>query len=103
MHNNAMSEITPKTNAERQAAYRQRHLGSDASTSVRLDLVIDQSANQAFERMARSFGLSKRQTLEQLLTFAEATLLSALTKENRKRYAVGELNQRIADVEFKFK
>jgi len=98
-----MSDITPKTNAERQAAYRQRHLGCDGSTSVRLDFVIDQTANQAFERMARSFGLSKRQTLEQMLTFAEAALLHALTEENRKRYAVGELNQRIADVEFKFK
>ena len=93
---------TAKTNAQRQAAFKQRHLASDTGACARVDLVIDQSANQAFERMARSFGLSKRQTLEQMLTFAESALLSALTEPNRKRYAAGELQQRMADIEFKF-
>lgn len=92
-----------KTNAQRQALYKQRHLGSDTSTCARLDLVIDESANQAFERMARSFGLSKRQALEELLTVAEAALLRALSEPNRKRYVVGNLRQRMADIEFTFK
>ena len=94
---------TAKTNAQRQAAFKQRHLGSETSPCARLDLVIDQSANQAFERMARSFGMSNRQTLEQMLSLAEAALLSTLTEPNRKRYAAGELKQSMADIEFKFK
>jgi|GEM_PF-3648892 len=94
---------TAKTNSQRQAAFKQRHLGSEASACARLDLVIDQSANQAFERMARSFGMSKRQTLEQLLTLAEAALLSALSEPNRERYAAGELQQRMVDIELEIK
>lgn len=78
-----------RTNSQRQAAYRERHLRTGA---CRLDTVIGLDARQAFERLARSFALSKRETIEQLVTLAESSLLLELPEDQRKRYFLGQLN-----------
>jgi hypothetical protein len=41
-----------KSNAERQAAYRARHLKDENGTGLRLNLVIDAHAKWALERLA---------------------------------------------------
>lgn len=90
----------PMTNAERQAAYRRRHLGSGAGECVRADLVINQSASLAFDRLAQNFSLSKRQTLEHLLLLAEAAVLASLNSNGRKRYFAGIANLSFENMKF---
>mgnify|MGYP006356702123 CR=1 FL=1 len=88
------------TNAERQAAYRKRHLSSEAGECVRADLVINQSASLAFDRLAQSFSLSKRQTVEHLLLLAEAAVLAGLNSNGRKRYFAGIANLNFENLKF---
>jgi len=88
------------TNAERQAAYRKRHLSSEAGECVRADLVIDQSASLAFDRLAQNFSLSKRQTVEHLLLLAEAAVLASLNSDGRKRYFAGIANLNFENLKF---
>ena len=88
------------TNAERQAAYRKRHLHSDAGECIRADLVIHQSASLAFDRLAQNFSLSKRQTVEHILLLAEAAVLASLNSAGKKRYFAGIANLTIENLNF---
>lgn len=45
-----------KSNAERQAVYRARHLKDEGGTGERLNLVIDLHAKRALERLAVCYG-----------------------------------------------
>lgn len=68
------------TNAERQAAYRQKHLLGEDGRCERLNVVLDLSAKRALERLASAYGLTQRQILERVLAEAEAAaLLNAAT------------------------
>ncbi|MCB1629446.1 MAG: hypothetical protein KDI51_01390 [Xanthomonadales bacterium] len=64
------------TTAERQRAYRQRHLSD--GTASRLDVLLNSHAADALERLARHAGTSKREILESLLIDAEVVVLDRL-------------------------
>jgi hypothetical protein len=59
------------SSAERQAAYRERHLKDENGKGERLSLVIDLHAKRALERVAACYGLTQRAMLERLLVQAE--------------------------------
>lgn len=59
------------SNAERQAAYRARHLVHEDGKGERLNTVIDLHARRALERLAACYGLTQRAILEHLLVDAE--------------------------------
>ena len=84
-----MSQAKAK-NVARQAAYPERHLGAQG-VCRRMNLVMDASAKASFDRLARAFALSKRQTLEQTVALVEANLLASLTPSDRERYFGGSL------------
>lgn len=66
------------TNAERQRAYRQRHL-QDISDSMaaRINVIVGAGTKAQLERLARHHGLSQRAMLERLLADAEREVSAA--------------------------
>ena len=64
-----------KSNAERQAEYRARHLKCDDVKSERLNLMIDTDTKRRLERVCRCYGVTKRAMLERLLLQAEQDAL----------------------------
>jgi hypothetical protein len=60
-----------KSNAVRQAAYRQRHLQDVDGKAERLNAVIDLRAKRALERLSKCYGCTQRTLLERLLKAAE--------------------------------
>ena len=76
----------PTSNAQRQAAYRARHLQSDDGEGVRLNLIIGTHAKCALERLVRAHGLTQRALLERLLVRAEQGTVAALPAPLRTDY-----------------
>ncbi len=72
------------TNAERQAAYRQRHLAE--GNGERLNLVIGVSAKRQLERQARHRGTTQRAVIEALLAEAERVTLWTLDPAEHRAY-----------------
>ena len=64
-----------KSNAERQAEYRVRHLKCDEVKSERLNLMIDADTKRRLERVCICYGVTKRAMLERLLLQAEQDAL----------------------------
>lgn len=64
-----------KSSAERQRAYRQRHLKDEHGSAERLNTVIDVHAKRALERLAQCYGVTQRQVLERTLIAAERNAL----------------------------
>lgn len=62
------------TNAQRQAAYRQRARQKDS----RISMWIDMSAALALARLARHEGVSQRQVLERLILQADDQVYASL-------------------------
>ena len=56
-----------KTNAQRQADYRTRHLKDENAQLERLSLLVDLHAKRALERLAFCYGVTQRAMLERLL------------------------------------
>jgi hypothetical protein len=67
-----------KTNAQRQAAYRARHLQDENGQGERLNIVLDLHAKMALERLAACYGVTQRAVLEQLLVNAENAMIDQL-------------------------
>ena len=63
-----------KTNAQRQADYRARHLKDENAQLERLSLLVDLHAKRALERLAFCYGVTQRAMLERLLI--QANLLA---------------------------
>lgn len=63
------------SNAQRQAAYRARHLADEEGRGERLSAVIDLSAKRTLERLAACYGATHRAILERLLREAESGAL----------------------------
>ncbi len=63
------------TNAERQQAYRLRHLKDETGQGERLSVVVDSQAKRALERLAACYGEPQQAMLERLLQDAERALL----------------------------
>lgn len=56
-----------KTNAERQAAYRARHVQSVDGDGEQVNMVVAVSAKRALERLAACYSVTQRVILEHLL------------------------------------
>ena len=80
-------------NAERQAAYRERHLKDEKGNSERLNMVIDLHAKRALERLATCYGVTQKAILERLLVGAENAVVDqvAKTKNGQADYYDGHL------------
>ena len=72
------------TAAERQHAYRQRHLAE--GEAARLNVVIDYSAKAQLSRLARHRGTTQRAVLESLLALAERETLDGLSTGDQAEY-----------------
>ncbi len=59
------------TSAQRQAAYRQRHLQDTDGSGERLNMIVSVQAKAQLKRLARHAGITQRAMLEQLLEKAE--------------------------------
>jgi hypothetical protein len=68
----------PRTNAERQAAYRQRHLKEMNGMLERLNMMLSLHAKRQLERLAAGYGVTQRKLLERLLAEAERAALDTL-------------------------
>ena len=77
-----------QTTAERQAAYRARHLHDEGGTGERLNVVIDLHAKRALERLASCYGVTQLAMLEQIIADAEREALkkSARLPKGRDDY-----------------
>ena len=71
-----------KTNAERQAAYRARHLHSDDAQGERLNTIVSLHAKRKLERLAACYGVTQRALLEQLLKDAEDEVMRVIDREH---------------------
>jgi len=60
-----------KSNAQRQADYRARHLKDENAQLVRLSLLVDLHAKRALERLACGYGVTQRAMLEGVLMQAD--------------------------------
>ncbi len=80
--------------AERQAAYRERHLKDENGKGELLSLVIDLHAKRALERVAACYGVTQRAMLERLLVQAEEAALRRAGKlpKGQADYYAGRLN-----------
>ena len=76
----------PPTNAQRQAAYRARHLQAGDGEGVRLNMIVGTHAKCALERLASAHGLTQRAMLERLLVLAEQRTVAALPAPLRTDY-----------------
>jgi len=56
-----------RSNAQRQADYRARHLKDENGQLERLSLLIDFHAKRALQRLASCYGVTQRDMLERLL------------------------------------
>jgi coenzyme F420-reducing hydrogenase alpha subunit len=66
-------KVQPKcrSNAQRQADYRARHLKDENSQLERLSLLVDLHAKRALERLACCYGVTQRAMLERLVMQAD--------------------------------
>lgn len=65
-----------KSNAQRQAEYRARHLQHEDGMGERLNLVINLHAKRALERLAVSYSVTQRAALERIIAEAEQAVLA---------------------------
>ena len=75
-----------QSNAERQAAYRARHLKDENGQGERISLLVNVHAKRALERLARRYAVTQRAMLEKLLNDAQTALLDTLTPDEQASY-----------------
>jgi hypothetical protein len=80
------------TNAEKQARYRERHLGADGE-KARMQLVVSAPARAQLDRLARHYGYSVTKMIEELAANAERYIVERLDPEARKNYYDGVVTQ----------
>jgi hypothetical protein len=76
----------PMTNAERQAAYRKRHLESVDGEKRRLSLFVDLHAHAQLERLARHKSYTVTALIEEWAAKEEQKIISKLTPKEEKEY-----------------
>jgi hypothetical protein len=78
--------MAAQTNAQRQAAFRERHLrGADAPKAM-LNVVIPSSAKDTLKRLTRCYRITQDRLLTDLLRDEQESLLPMLSEKQRKRY-----------------
>ena len=80
------------TNAEKQARYRERHLGADGERA-RMQLVVSAPARAQLDRLARHCGYSVTKMIEELAAHAEQYIVDGLDPKARKKYYDGDAVQ----------
>ena len=85
-----------KTNAERQAAYRKRHLAPEGGNAERLDTLLSVGTARALARLAAAYGASKRTVLEHLITEGEREALAQL-RGREAEYQAGRARLELTD------
>jgi len=80
-----------KSNAERQAAYREKHLKHENGTKERLNMLVSIQAKAKLERIAICYGVTRAEVVERLLIQEEDSILEKMsTTESREYYNKGE-------------
>ena len=64
---NALAQPQRRSNAQRQADYRRRHLKDIDGQLERLSLLVDLHAKRALERLASCYGVTQKVVLERLI------------------------------------
>ena len=75
-----------QSNAERQAAYRQRHLRDVDGRGERINMVVTVHAKAQLERLARHYGATQREVLARVLADAEGKVVDRLSRGEEKAY-----------------
>jgi hypothetical protein len=75
-----------KTPAERQKAYRaqRQFAGEDGNGERRISAYVSTRAALALDRLAKSYGITKREMLERLVVSAEDKLLKGMKSESQE-------------------
>jgi hypothetical protein len=76
------------TNAEKQRAYRQRHLGRDGE-KARIQLFLSATTRAQLNRLARHNGYTVTALIEELAASAERRTVAKLTGKALKEYYDG--------------
>lgn len=76
------------TNAEKQRAYRERHLGFNGDKS-RMQLVLTVRARFQLERVASHKGYSVTELVEELAAQLEQRIISRMTPKQQREYFDG--------------
>lgn len=74
------------SNADRQRAYRERHLNSTEGTADRLAMLVDVDAKRKLERLARHHGITQRAMLERIIADTERALVDGMQAGEQKAY-----------------
>lgn len=75
-----------RSNAERQAAYRQRHLHDVDGQGERINMVVTVQAKAQLERLARHYGVTQRELLARVLAETEQKVIEGLSRAEEKAY-----------------
>jgi macrodomain Ter protein organizer (MatP/YcbG family) len=77
------------SNCEKQARYRERHLGADGK-KARVGLILDATTRAKMARLARHKGYTITALVEELVDGAERRVTTRLTGKALKAYLDGE-------------
>lgn len=75
-----------QSNAQRQAAYRARHLKDENGTGERISLLVDVHVKRALERLATRYAVTQRAMLQTLIAAAETALIAMLPSAEQASY-----------------
>ncbi len=75
-----------KSNAERQAEYRRRHLHDPEGERERINALVSIQAKRQLERLASYYGVIKRETLQRALAEAERAAADVLPADQHGAY-----------------
>lgn len=76
----------PQTPAERQAAYRQRHLKDVDGTKARLNVILDHQAKIALARLAKHRHATQAELLARLILAEQERTLAGMSAEEQTAY-----------------
>lgn len=76
----------PKTTAQRQAAYRQKHLHEIEGRKARINLLVEHPAKMALSRLAIRYGVTKSGLLERLILEEQDRALRNMGAEETTAY-----------------
>lgn len=75
-----------KSNKERQAAYREKHLKAEDATKSRLSIVISDHAMLALKRLAKGAGITRAALLERVLLEEQRRVTAEMTDAEAMAY-----------------
>jgi hypothetical protein len=77
---------SPMTNAQRQAAYRKRHLQDVDGQGDRINMVVSVQAMAQLTRLATHYGVTQRELVARVLAEAESKVVDGLSRAAQKAY-----------------